>query len=177
MPVRPLERGHHRVPRRSGFYRVANEQGWRISSLRTLGFQAHQDKDRSTDCNHHSRSAHLHRRLFQLPHRRFGDASDNRAPWRDKRKTCLPYRLHRSSGLHHIAHIKLGGSRVGIRVGRREWSGVVLPGYTVQFLRILHNHLHIHDCVVRIRLQGNEQVRRTSAGVVRAHWRSGGRGD
>ena len=169
-----MERGHHRVSCGFGFHCVAHEQGWRIGCFRTLGFQTHKDKDRCADCNYHSRSAHLHRRLLQLSHSRFCDASDNRTPWRYKGKTRLPHRLYRCSGLHHIAHIELGGCRVGFRVGRREWSGVVLPGYTVQLLRFLHHHLHVYDCRVGLRLQGHEQVRRTSAGMVRAHRRSSG---
>lgn len=41
----------------------------------------------------------------------------NRTPWRYKREARLPHRLHCCPCLHHIAHIELGGSRVGFRIG------------------------------------------------------------
>ena len=89
-------------------------------------------------------------------------------------KEKLAYLIDSTAAPVCIAHIELGGCRIGFRVGRREWPGVVLSGYTVQLLRFLHHHLHVYDCRVGLRLQGHEQVRRTSAGMVRAHRRSSG---
>lgn len=44
MPVQSMERRHYRVPCHSGLYRIADEQGWRLGSFRTLGIKTHQTK-------------------------------------------------------------------------------------------------------------------------------------
>ena len=69
--------------------------------------------------------------IIQLSDSWLSNASYNRTPWCDKRKARLSHRLHSSTRVHHLAHIKLGCSSIRICVWRREWIGVVLPGNTV----------------------------------------------
>ena len=91
-------------------------------------------------------------------YRGFGDAPYRSAQWRNQGETGLSHRLHRSSGLHHLPNLQLGSSSIGLRIGRREWTGTFLQGDTLQFLRILHHPLYVWHRDLGLRLQGDEQV-------------------
>ena len=80
------------------------------------------------------------------------------AQWRNQGETGLSHRLHSSSCLHHLPNLQLGSSSIGLRIGRREWTGTFLQGDTLQFLRILHHPLYVWHRDLGLRLQGDEQV-------------------
>ena len=107
--VRRLERRHTGVPGSIGRYGHADEPRRRLGGLRTLVRGARQDQGRRADRHHDPGRAHLHRRLFQLPHRGLRNEASYRQARHIKAEAGLSHRRHCGSGMHHSPDLQLGG--------------------------------------------------------------------